>query len=118
MTQQGHIETQQHEQDFAYVDSLITGHTKSFVQMASAQIEECSVPAVLCLTTFSNHTEILNRCKDIEDAYSTCIANFSRLNISKMNMKRYDTYKDSGVRWLVPCSLECDTDGLLDEIMK
>ena len=45
-------------------------------------------------------------------------ANFSRLNISKMNMKRYDTYKDSGVRWLVPCSLECDTDGLLDEIMK
>ena len=67
MTQQGHIETQQHEQDFAYVDSLITGHTKQFVQMPSAQIEECCVPAVLCLTTFSNHTEILNRCKDIEE---------------------------------------------------
>ena len=60
-------------QDFAYVDSLITGHTKPFVQMPSAQIEECSVPAVLCLTTFSNHTEILNRCKDIEDAYSKCL---------------------------------------------
>ena len=73
MTQQGHLETQQHEQDFAYVDSLITGHTKTFVQMPSAQIEECSVPAVLCLTTFSNHTEILNRCKDIEDAYSKCL---------------------------------------------
>ena len=24
----------------------------------------------------------------------------------------------SGVQWLDPCSLECDTDGLLDEIMK
>ena len=33
-------------------------------------------------------------------------------------MKRYDTYKDSGVQWLDPRSLECDTDGLLDEIMK
>ena len=54
-------------QDFAYVDSLITGHTTTFVQMPSAQIEECSVPAVLCLTTFSNHTEILNRCEDIEE---------------------------------------------------
>ena len=43
MTQQGHIETQQHEQDFAYVDSLITGHTKPFVQMPSAQIEGGSV---------------------------------------------------------------------------
>ena len=30
--------------------------------------------------------------------------------------KRYDTYKDSGVQWLTPRSLECDTDGLLDEI--
>ena len=70
MTQQGYLETQQHEQDFAYVDSLITGHTKPFVQMPSAQIEECSVPAVLCLTTFSNHTEIR---KDIEDAYSKCL---------------------------------------------
>ena len=39
MTQQGHIETQQHEQYFAYVDSLITGHAKPFVQMPSAQIE-------------------------------------------------------------------------------
>ena len=70
MTQQGHIETQQHEQDFAYVDSLITGHTKPFVQMPSAQIEE-------------------------------------------------DTYKDSGVQWLGEIrSIEHDTDGLLDEIMK
>ena len=33
-------------------------------------------------------------------------------------MKRYDIYKDSGVQWLDPCSLERDTDGLLDEIMK
>ena len=32
-------------------------------------------------------------------------------------MTRYDTYKDSGVQWLAP-SIECDTDGLLDEIMK
>ena len=32
-------------------------------------------------------------------------------------MKRYDTYKDSGVQWLAPC-IERDTDGLLDEIMK
>ena len=33
-------------------------------------------------------------------------------------MKRYDIYKDSGVQWLAPRSIECDTDGLLDEIMK
>ena len=32
--------------------------------------------------------------------------------------QRYDTYKDSGVQGLAPRSLECDTDGLLDEIMK
>lgn len=32
-------------------------------------------------------------------------------------MKRYDTYKDSGVQWLDP-SIERDTDELLDEIMK
>ena len=31
--------------------------------------------------------------------------------------QRYDTYKDSGVQWLAP-SIERDTDGLLDEIMK
>ena len=33
-------------------------------------------------------------------------------------MKRYDTYKDSGVQWLASRSIEHDTDGLLDEIMK
>ena len=33
-------------------------------------------------------------------------------------MKRNDTYKDSGVQWLAPRSLVCDTDGLLDEVMK
>lgn len=32
--------------------------------------------------------------------------------------QRYDTYKDSGGQWLAPRSLVCDTDGLLDEIMK
>ena len=32
-------------------------------------------------------------------------------------MKRYDIYKESGVQWLDP-RLECDTDELLDEIMK
>lgn len=32
--------------------------------------------------------------------------------------QRYDIYKDSGVQWLAPRNLECDTDGLLDEIMK
>ena len=32
--------------------------------------------------------------------------------------QRYDTYKDSGVQWLAPRSLEYYTDGLLDEIMK
>ena len=25
---------------------------------------------------------------------------------------------DSGVQWLAPRSIECDTDGLLDEVMK
>ena len=33
-------------------------------------------------------------------------------------MKRYDIYKESGVQWLDPRSIERDTDGLLDEIMK
>lgn len=32
-------------------------------------------------------------------------------------MKRYDIYKDSGVQWLDP-SIERDTNGLLDEIMR
>ena len=32
--------------------------------------------------------------------------------------QRYDIYKDSGVQWLASRSLVCDTDGLLDEIMK
>ena len=32
-------------------------------------------------------------------------------------MKRYDIYRDSGVQLLDP-SIERDTDGLLDEIMK
>ena len=34
---------------------------KTIVQTASAQL-----PKILCLTTFSNHLEILNRCKTIE----------------------------------------------------
>ena len=33
-------------------------------------------------------------------------------------MKRYDIYKDSGVQWLDPRSIERDTYGLLNEIMK
>ena len=37
MTQQGHIETQQHEQDFAYVDSLITGHTNTAIAKVNAE---------------------------------------------------------------------------------
>ena len=32
--------------------------------------------------------------------------------------QRYDIYKDSGVQWLAPRTLERDTDGLLDERMK
>ena len=33
--------------------------------------------------------------------------------------QRYDTYKESGVQWLGDIrSIERDTDGLLDEIMK
>jgi len=34
------------------------------VQMPSAQLQ---MPAILCLTTFSNHSEILNRCKTTEE---------------------------------------------------
>jgi len=34
------------------------------VQTASAQFQ---MPLILCLTTFSNHTEILNRCKTTEE---------------------------------------------------
>ena len=33
-------------------------------------------------------------------------------------MKRYDTYKNKKMQWLAPRSLVCDTDGLMDEIMK
>lgn len=45
----------------------------SFVQTTSAQMEDAIVqtnsaqmPAILRLTTFSNHVEILNRCKEVE----------------------------------------------------
>jgi len=37
------------------------------VQMASAQFATTPLPAVLCLTTFSNHSEIANRCSSDEE---------------------------------------------------
>jgi len=37
------------------------------VQMASAQYAITPLPAVLCLTTFSNHSEIANRCSSDEE---------------------------------------------------
>lgn len=37
------------------------------VQTTSAQFQMCSLPRILCLATFSNHTEILNRCDGHEE---------------------------------------------------
>ena len=38
-----------------------------FVQLPTAQLLTMKVPSVLCLTTFTNHVEILNRCKTNEE---------------------------------------------------
>lgn len=37
------------------------------VQMTSAQLASTSIPQILFLTTFSNHTEIFNRCHSNEE---------------------------------------------------
>lgn len=37
------------------------------VQLPTAQLLTMKVPSVLCLTTFTNHVEILNRCKTNEE---------------------------------------------------
>jgi len=41
--------------------------SRPIVQLPTAQIQPTQVPAVLCLTTFTNHVEILNRCKSYEE---------------------------------------------------
>lgn len=41
--------------------------SKPIVQMPSAQLQDGQIPALLALTTFSNHIEILNRCSNYEE---------------------------------------------------
>ena len=41
--------------------------SKPIVQMPSAQLQDGRIPALLALTTFSNHVEILNRCSSYEE---------------------------------------------------
>ena len=60
MKQRGNIDIQQHEQDYASVDSLITGRTN--VQSGIAQMPIAEVPPILCLVMYTHHLEILNRC--------------------------------------------------------
>lgn len=49
MKQRGNIDTQQHEQDFAYVDSIITERTN--VKSGIEQMPTVLVPPILCLVT-------------------------------------------------------------------
>ena len=37
--------------------------SRPIVQLSTAQIQPTQVPAVLCLTTFTHHMEILHRCR-------------------------------------------------------
>ena len=41
--------------------------SRPIVQMPSAQLQDGQIPALLALTTFSNHIEILNRCSNYEE---------------------------------------------------
>ena len=58
----------------AFVDSLQNLTLPDFVQKQTAQMDKDTIvqmpsaqlPRILCLTTFSNHIEILNRCKTQE----------------------------------------------------
>ena len=58
----------------AFVDSLQNLTLPDFVQKQTAQMDKDTIvqmpsaqlPRILCLTTFSNHIEILNRCKTPE----------------------------------------------------
>lgn len=37
-----------------------------FVQSPIAQLPAVTLPSILCLTTYTNHMEILNRCRDYD----------------------------------------------------
>ena len=55
-----------------------------FVQMPSAQLQT-EMPKLLGLTTFSNHLEIINRCKSAEDMlFYILYAHHERLNSKEM----------------------------------
>jgi len=41
--------------------------SRPIVQLSTAQFQSTQLPVVLCLTTFTNHIEILNRCKSYEE---------------------------------------------------
>lgn len=41
---------------------------RPIVQLPTAQIVSSEIPAILCLTTFTNHMEILHRCKTLEES--------------------------------------------------
>ena len=53
MKQLGNKDIQQHEQDYASVDSLITGHAT--VQSGIAQMPIVEVPPILCLVMYTHH---------------------------------------------------------------
>ena len=38
-----------------------------FVQSQTAQLSNAQLPKILCITTFTNHIEIFNRCKNIDE---------------------------------------------------
>lgn len=50
------------------VQSTTAQTSSSIVQSATAQFISTEVPAVLCLTSFTSHMEILHRCKTMEES--------------------------------------------------
>lgn len=52
--------------EFVQLGTAQIGSTE-FVQFPTAQLQPTSMPQILCLTTFTNHIEIINRCKSYEE---------------------------------------------------
>lgn len=52
--------------EFVQLGTAQIGSTE-FVQFSTAQLQPTSMPQILCLTTFTNHIEIINRCKSYEE---------------------------------------------------
>ncbi len=67
------------------VQSGIAQIGEEFVQLPTAQICKPSVPAILYLTSFTNHMEILHRCKSTEESvFYMLYAAHNHLNVVEL----------------------------------